>query len=84
MAKLRNKSSSNARLTTQKPELNGIRMVYQFQNQIPTSLLKMMKVSKPLPSEKLGLKTLVNTLVKLKSLPRKAKVKLPVMLRSEV
>ena len=66
------------------PELNGTRTVYQFPNQTPTSLLKVTKESKHSPSEKLDLKMLANTLVRLKSLAKKVTMKLPVMLQSEV
>ena len=66
------------------PELNGTRTVYQFPNQTPTSLLKVTKESKHSLSEKLDLKMLANTLVRLKSLAKKVTMKLPVMLQSEV
>ena len=82
--KLRNKLSSNVRLTTQMPELNGTRTVYQFPNPTPTSLLKVTKESKHSPSEKLDLKMLANTPVRLKSSAKKVTMKPPVMLQSEV
>ena len=66
------------------PELNGTRTVYQFPNQTPTSLLKVTKESKHSPSEKLDLKMLANTPVRLKSSAKKVTMKLPVMLQSEV
>ena len=82
--KLRNKLSSNVRLTTQMLELNGTRTVYQFPNQTPTSLLKVTKESKHSLSEKLDLKILANTPVRLKSSAKKVTMKPPVMLQSEV